>query len=237
MTDGAGILFKTVTEALVSNIEERNQLVLNADVNNLGPLFLSQVIACGIVAAGMQNHNGVFFQTAEALKHGREVDAVVFFVIVRILADFETSLFKNCNVVLPCRCADNGFRIFENSCKEVCADFKSTGTAERLNGNGMLFFDDRRIGTENQLLNAGVKSRNTGDRKISMRLAGFKDSLLGFGNDAQKRYFAVFGAVHADTQINFLVAGVGFESFVEAENGIVGSLSDNIKNGFGHEIL
>ena len=46
--DGAGILFKTVTEALVSNIEERNQLVLNADVNNLGPLFLSQVIACGI---------------------------------------------------------------------------------------------------------------------------------------------------------------------------------------------
>ena len=62
-----------------------------------------------------------------------------------------------------------------------------------------------------------------------MRLAGFKDSLLGFGNDAQKRYFAVFGAVHADTQINFLVAGVGFESFVEAENGIVGSLSDNIK--------
>ena len=139
---------------------------------------MSQVIACGIVAAGMQNHNGVFFQTAEALKHGREVDAVVFFVIVRILADFETSLFKNCNVVLPCRCADNGFRIFENSCKEVCADFKSTGTAERLNGNGMLFFDDRRIGTENQLLNAGVKSRNTGDRKISMRLAGFKDSLL-----------------------------------------------------------
>ena len=70
-----------------------------------------------------------------------------------------------------------------------------------------------------------------------MRFAGFKNSFFGFGNNAQERHFAVFGAVDADAQINFLVAGVGLEGFVEAENGIVGSLSDNIKNGFGHEIL
>ena len=140
-------------------------------------------------------------------------------------------------MVLPSRCADHSFRIFENGCKEVCADFKSTGSAERLNGNGTFFFDDRRISTENQFLNPGSEGRNTGNRQIGVRFAGFKNSLFGFGNDAQQRYFAVFSAVDADTQINFFVAGVGLESFVEAENRIVGSLSDNIKNGFGHEIL
>ena len=140
-------------------------------------------------------------------------------------------------MVLPSRCADNSLRIFEDSCKEICTDFKSAGSAERLNGNGTLFFDDRRIGSQNQLLNAGSKGRNTGDRQVGVRFAGFKNSFFGFGNNAQERHFAVFGAVDADAQINFLVAGVGLEGFVEVENGIVGSLSDNIKNGFGHEIL
>ena len=61
LTDGTGVFFKTVAEALIGDIKERNQFVLNADVNHLSPLFLSQVVACGVVAAGMQNHNGVFF--------------------------------------------------------------------------------------------------------------------------------------------------------------------------------
>src|SRR3546814_2718030 len=69
-------LFQAVAKTLIGNIKEGHKVASFHDFDNLLPLREAGVHAGGVVAAGVQNHDGLLGQCLQAGQHTGEIQTM-----------------------------------------------------------------------------------------------------------------------------------------------------------------
>ncbi len=141
-------------------------------------------------------------------------------VVITVVLHRKTGGFKQCTVVFPAWIADRDYCAWLQLLKEVSTDFQRAGTANGLSGDHPASCQQRRLGTEQQLLHGLVVGGNTIDRQITARRVLGNPDRFGFDNGTQERNSSLFVAVNTNPQVHFAGTGIGVECFVEAQDRI-----------------
>lgn len=140
-------------------------------------------------------------------------------VIPGVSTYFETSAFKNCDVVFPGRVTDphGGFR--KITLQEIRPYLQRAGTAQRLNCRHALLLKNRMIGAKQQRRNGmaiGIETFHWQVQRRSVRLCinpGFR-----FGNGFKLRNDALFVVIQTDAEIHFVATRILFETLHKRKN-------------------
>jgi hypothetical protein len=92
-----------------------------------------------------------------------------------------------------------------------------------LRGAGAFIGDNRAAFTEQQLLGAATKFRNTIDAEVVFGGFIFQQILLCFFNAGQYRSFTGFIFINTNTEVNFARAVIGTKQIGQAQNGSAGA--------------
>jgi hypothetical protein len=117
-------------EALVGEVEKGIRPRSESVATTSDPLRRRQVAAGRVVAAGMQDDDGVGGRSAQVREHRREVDRVRLRVVVRVALDREPGAFEERPVVLPAGIADQHLRPRPHAAQEVGPDLQPAGAAD-----------------------------------------------------------------------------------------------------------
>ena len=221
--DGPRVFVKALAETLIGHIKEGNEALFLADRNHLIPFIVREIVARGVVAAGVKNHKGLYGQRLKVFHHRSKVDAVTRGVIVAVALYFVTGHRKNRIVVAPGGFTRGAHRKTAEVMHEVHADFQSPGAAQGLHRCGASGKNDFAGGAENHLLHEFTVTGETADRNIGMRNTGGNDRFFGFLHDFQNRGLAFFGEVGAHTEVHLFGARIGAELFRYTQNRVGGS--------------
>ena len=198
LADYRAVLLDAVAKALVGHVEEGGEFAGLEHFDDLVPLRGGDVVARGVVAAGVQHDDGAWGGSLQAGEHAVEVDATFFSVVVGIAADFETGVGEQGAVVFPARIRDEHLGIRAELLQEVGADLQAAGAANGLHGGHAAAFHGLAVRPEHQCLNGIVVCHDAVDRQVAARRGLGHHLLLGRLHALQERKFAVVVEVHAD---------------------------------------
>ena len=216
-----GILFGAAVEALVSHVDERQQLALTQQFDQLCPLRGVQVHAGGVVAARMQQHHGAGFHPAQVLQHAGEVQAVAGRVVIAVFQQLEAGGAKHHVMVAPARVADGDLRLRADHLLEQIGRHAQRGAAaDGLRGSHATGREQRRFGAEHQLLAQPVVRGQAVDRQVAARLRGGGQRQLHLVHRGQQRDAPLFVDVDADAQVDLVRPRVRQIGFGEAQDRI-----------------
>ena len=138
-----------------------------------------------------------------------KVQRVVSRVVVSVFAHFQPGRGEYAFMVRPARITyPHTFHVGVFG-EEVCGDTQRTGTARCLRGAGAFISDNRIAFTEQQLLGAATKFRNTIDAQIVFSRFIFQQILLCFFDAGQNGRFTGFILVNTNSEVNFFRAVIG----------------------------
>jgi hypothetical protein len=213
------IFFQTAGEALVGKVEQRQ------------PAFSTDSFAScchcssvGSIPVGLwqQPWNSTTSPAcfAQAGQQTVKVQRVVSRVVVGIFTHFQTRRVKHALVVRPAWVA------YPHAFHEVFFARKSAATRSAvppgLRGAGV-YRHNRAAFTEQQLLGAATKFRNTIDTEVVFGGFIFQQILLCFFNAGQYRSFTGFIFINTNTQVDFARAVIGTKQIGQAEMGSAGA--------------
>jgi hypothetical protein len=201
-------------------VEKRDQPGAAHGVEHLRPLLLGQVVPGGVVAAGMQHHDGAGRGRRQVGEHALDVDTVDLGVEVAVGLDGEAGPGEQGLVILPGRVRDQHLCARVELPQEVGPDLERTGAAERLDGAHPL--QQGGIGAERQLLDRSVVRPESVDGQVATRRRVLGDALLGLPDALQQRQLALGVLVDAHPQVDLVRIGVGDEGLGETQNGVAG---------------
>lgn len=131
------------------------------------------------MAAAVEQYHVARLGFVQAGQQTIKVQRVVSRVIVSVFAHFQPGRGEYAFMVRPARIT---YPHVSRRCfgEEVCGDTQRTGTARCLRGAGAFISDNRIAFTEQQLLGAATKFRNTIDAQIVFSRFIFQQILLCF---------------------------------------------------------
>ncbi len=90
-----------LVEALVGDVDEREQVAFLQQAGDLLPLLFAQVGAGGVVAAGVQQHHGARFELGQIGEHAVEVQAMAGGIEIRVIHHLEAGRAEHRAMVFP----------------------------------------------------------------------------------------------------------------------------------------
>ncbi|MNM76588.1 hypothetical protein D3C81_884150 [compost metagenome] len=220
------VFVDAVAEALVGDVEERHVPLGLQHVQHLQPVFLAQIDAGRVVAAGVQNHDGAGRQGIQVFQQTAAIHALAGGIVVTVVLHREAGGLEQRAVVFPARVADRNHGVRQQALEEIRTGFQCAGPANRLSGDHAAFCQQLGISAEQQLLHALVIGGNTFDRQVATRCMGFDAGLFGGLHGAQQRQAAILVVIHANPQIDLAGTGIGIERFVQSQDGVAGGHFD-----------
>jgi hypothetical protein len=152
------------SEALVGHVEEREVALLLDNFGDLLPLLWGRVNTCGVVGAGVQQHDAVVGSGLQVCNHAIEVEADGVLVVVLVLLDLKTRVTEDSLVVGPRgrRNVDSfGMRIV--SLEEGTANSQSSCARNGLCDGDAIFLDGSRVMTVSEDGSGFGEGRDTSD--------------------------------------------------------------------------
>jgi len=224
-------------ETLVGHVQEGHQAAGLDGVDHLLPLRRREVVARGVVAAGVQHHHGTGGRRVQRGQHAGHVDAPCSGVVVGVGLHREARVGEQRAVVFPGGVADQHLGAGVQALEKVGADLQAAGAAQGLHGGhpaaghqGLAGFA---LAAEHQVLHGLVVGRDPVDRQVALGFGLLNQRLLSRCHALQQGQLAVFVVVHTHPQIDLGGVGVGVELFIEAQNGIAGCHFDGGKKRHG----
>ena len=233
LADHLAVFGNAFAKALVGHVEEGDQVAGLHGGDHLIPFGFGQVVAGGVVAAGVQHDHGAFFGRVQGSQHAFKVDATLGFVVVGVGAHGEAGRLEDGAVVFPARVRDQGLLLAADVVQEVGAQLQAAGAANGLRRDDAAFGNGRVFSAEHQTLHGLVVGGNAFDGQVATGLGGGGNLLLGRGHALEQRQLAVVVGVDAHTQVHLVGVGVGIELFVEAQDGVPGG-HFNVSEQRGH---
>ena len=222
-----------MAKALVGHIEEGDQVVGLHHLNHLVPLRGGDVVAGGVVAAGVQHSDGARGGAAQALQHAVKVHPALGRVVVGVGINFKTGVLEDGAVVFPAGVRDQHLGIGVELVQKVGTDFQAAGAANGLHGGHAAAGYGLGIGAKHQGFDGVVVGSNPVDGQIATGCRGVHKGFFSRLYALQQGQFAVVVEVHAHAQIDFLRVGIGSVLFVQAQNGIARGHCDSGKQRHG----
>ncbi len=218
---------------MVGHVEESGQAAGFDDGNHLLPLCGGDVIACGVVAAGVQQHNRAFSSGVQRSQHPFKVDATQAAVGAGIKVGIgfygEACIAEQGTVVFPAGVRNQHFGVGSDFFQEICTNFQAACTANGLHGGDTTAFHDVGIRTEHQAFHGSVISGNPINRQIAACGGfvhhGFFSRLYAF----EQREFAVVVEINTHAEVDFVGVGVGSVLLVQTQNRVAGGHFDSRK--------
>ena len=227
--DDGAVFGQTVAKALVGHVQEGRQLARLARSNHLIPLRRADVVAGGVVAAGVQHDDGGRGRAAQGGQHGVEIDTAARGIVVGVVFDAKPSLGEQRAVVFPARIGNQHFRAGCQQVQKIGPNFQTAGATDGLHGGDAARLHGLAVGAEDQRLDAGIVGGNAVDRQVAACAGVFHQHFFCLAHAIEQRQFALVVVVDADTEIDFCRVGVGVELFVETQNRVAGGHSNGAK--------
>ena len=161
------------------------------------------------MAAAVEQHHVAGLGFGQAGQQTLKVQRMVSGVVVGIFAHFQPGRGKHALVVRPAWVAHpHAFHVGVFG-EEVSRDTQSASTAWGLRSTGAFISDNRIAFTEQQLLGAATKFRNTIDAQIVFSRFIFQQVLLCFLDAGQNGCFTGFILVNTNSEVNLFRAVIG----------------------------
>ncbi len=122
--DGVGILFQSVTEALIGDVHKGDQILLDHQSDDLIPLGAGEIHPGRVVAAGVQQHDALGRQGAQAVDHRIELHAAGGRIVVGVVMYLDAGSLEHRLVVIPGRIADPHLGGREVALEQIGADLE-----------------------------------------------------------------------------------------------------------------
>lgn len=149
-------------------------------MRQLLPLFQRRIDAGWVVAAAVEQYDITRLCLVQAGQQAVEIKLVVGGIIISIFAHFQPGGAENAFMVWPAWIAyPYPFNVGVFG-KEISRNAQAAGTAWGLGGAGALIVDNCASFTEQQLLSAATKLRNTINTEVVFGGFIFQQILLGF---------------------------------------------------------
>ena len=213
-----GIFFQTTGEALVGKVKQRQPAFFYGQLRQMFPLLKRWIDTGWVVAAAVEQHHVTCLRLTQARQQAVKVQRVVCCVVVGVFTHFQTRRVKYALVVRPAWIAypDTLHRgVFR---KEIRRHAQRAGTARGLCRTGTFVTHNCTAFTEQQLLGAATKFRDTINTEVVFGGFVFQQILLSFLNAGQYRSFAGFIFIYTNTQVDFARAVVGTKQIGQAQN-------------------
>ena len=166
------------------------------DVQHFVPLFGRQIHAGGVVATRVQQHDVAAVQRVQELRQFGKAHADGFGVVIRISADFDARAFQNAAVVVPCRVAHEGARIWIPAFQKIRRQFQRARAAQRLHGDGAVLLQNGVSVAQQHAQCGGAEGGVAFHRQIGLRLNGLLR--LGGAHGLGQRQAACIVKINAD---------------------------------------
>ncbi len=211
-----------MAEALVGHVQEGREAARLHDLDHAVPLGGRDVVAGGVVAAGVQHGDGAGRGRLQAGEHAVEVHAALGGVVVGVRADLETGLREQRAVVLPARVADQHLRGRVQAFEEVGANLEATRAAEGLHRGHAAALEGLAVGTEHQALDRVVVGGDAVDGQVTACGRLVHHRLFGGLHALEQRQLAVLIEIHPYPQVHLGGVAVGGELFVQTQDRVAG---------------
>ncbi len=218
LLDHRTVFLDAVAEALVGHVEEGRQALGLDHGHHLVPLLGGDVVAGGVVAAGVQHDDGAGRGGLEAGQHAFEVHAALGRVVVGVGIDHEAGVGEQRAVVLPARIGNQHLGVGADLLQEIGADLQAARAADGLHGRNAAGGDGLAAFAEHQRLDGVV----IGDDAVDGQVAACRRLVhhgLFRGLDAlEQGQLAVVVEIHAHPRLTLLGVGVGSVLLVQTQD-------------------
>ena len=233
LSDDRAVLLDAEAEALVRHVEEGHQIALAQHLDDLIPLGGGEVVAGGVVAAGVQHHDGARLGALEVGQHPVDVDALQRGLVVAVAVHPETRAREQRAVVLPARVGDQDGGRRLDLLEQVRAHLQCAGAAERLDGRDPALDEGLGIRPEHQRPHGLTVGGHAVDAEVALRRRLGRESLLSRPDALQQGQLAAVVEVDTHPEVDLLRPLIGDEGLGEAENGVCGGELDTIEQRHG----
>ena len=209
--DGVGILFQSVTEALIGDIHKGDQVLLDHQRDHPIPLGAGEIHPGRVVAAGVQQHDALRRQAAQAVDHGIELHAASGRIVVGVVMHLDAGSLEHRLVVVPGGIADPHLGGREVALEQIGANLQRAGAADGLDGGDTSRLDRFMVGTKQQVLHCGAVVGGAFHRLVGARGRGGGALRFGLLHRRQQRNTPLLVVIEANPQVHLLLAGVFVE--------------------------
>ena len=218
---------------MVGHVEECGEFAGLDHGNHLVPLRGCDVIAGGVVAAGVQQHDGAGGRSIQCGQHAVKIDAaqaaVGALVEVGVSFDREACVGEQGAVVFPAGVGNQHLSGGADFFQEVSPNFQTASTANGLHGGHATALDHIGVGTEHQCFHTCVIGRNTVDGQVATGSGLFHHGLFCGLHTLQQWQFAVVVEIHTHAEVDFVGVGVCVVLLVQTQDRVAGGHFDSGK--------
>ena len=132
LANHGAVFLQAITKALVSHVKERHQVFGLDHGNHLVPLGRADVVTGGVVAAGVQHHDGAGRGRVQVGQHAVEVERAGGGVVIAVRPHRETGVGEQRAVVFPARVADQHLGAGAQVFQKVGAHLEAAGATNGL---------------------------------------------------------------------------------------------------------
>ena len=214
------VLFEAVPEALVGEIEEREDAAPGACGGDRLPLLRREIGAGGVVAAAVEQEDIPGGNVLERGNHGVEGDAVAGRLKVRIGLYLQGSGAEDIGMIRPGRVTQPDGGLGGDTTHKVGGDAQRAGPARCLDGGGAPVGENGVVAAEDDLLAQRRVCGEAVNWEIALCLLRAQEPLFGLFYGGQHRSLAAAVFVDADTQVDLIWIGVLLKCCGQAQNGV-----------------
>src|SRR4051794_1866248 len=161
------ILLDAITEALIGDVQKRDQFQAPNSLDDLAPLLRGEIDSGGVMATRMQDDDRARRQMTKRLHHCAEVEAPRGRIVVWISVDLEAGVLEQRAMILPARLADPDLRGRIDPTQEIRSYLEAAGAAQCLNRDYAIVLARLAVRAEYQLLHGAIVFGQTIDRQIA----------------------------------------------------------------------
>ena len=216
-----------MAKALVGHVQKGDQIAGLDGGNHLLPLSCGDVVAGGVVAAGVQYHDGAGRRRLNAGQHAFKIDAALGRIVVRVGLHFKAGAGEQGAVVFPARVADHHLGVRVQAFEEVGADLQAARAANGLDRGHAAGLDGFAVGPENQALDCGVIGGNAVDGQITAGRRGFCHGFFSCAHALQQGQLAAVVVINTHAEVDLVGVGVGVELLVQTQDRVAGGHFDS----------
>src|SRR5690606_13781242 len=193
------------------------------------PLLGCGVYARGVVAAGVQDHDGAGRKLIQVVDHALEIQAMGSGVIIPISIDGEARALEEGTVVFPARVADDYLCSGLEPLQEVGTNLQGASATKRLRSQNAAGSEQRTAFAQQQTLRARVVGLDAFDGQVAAWSGCLNTRDLCLVNRLKERNTAFVVVIDPYAEVHLARTGVGIILFVKTQNGVARSEFDRFE--------
>ena len=205
-TQPGGVLVEAAAEALVSDVDQRDQPALGHDPRHLGPLLGIEVRAGRVVAAAVEQNDIAGSRAAKRVSHRIEADDGLAALVIRVFDDFEANLSNDRRVVRPRRRSYEHPRVGIGHRDQLEPQPQRAAAPGRLDAGNPLVRSMLAEQDRTKQLGEALVARAS---EIGFALLRLEQDALGLLHHLEDRRAALTVAKHADPDIDLVGPRIG----------------------------